>query len=171
MFLGASKVVRIVMEGVTCGSTRYCHVDRHMEVHMGRHMGEGPHNALFSTCTCVQAEVDVLKISLKISQCGKDTCQWFKGASLPPRHLPCSMSFRGTFPTTYLLGSLGQATLDFQEFIWTFLALKVLLSPLSSLHSRSCNSSHCPPIALPFISSGGTCILHYCNSGGYPSSQ
>lgn len=107
MFLGASKVVQIVMEGVTCGSTRYCHVDRHVEVHMGRHMGEGPHNALFSTYTCVQAEVDVLKISLKISQCGKDTCQWFKGASLPPRHLPCSMSFRGTFPTTYLLGSLG----------------------------------------------------------------
>ena len=43
-----------------------CHVDRRVEVHVGRHVGEGPHNALFKTCTCVQVEVDGLKMSLGV---------------------------------------------------------------------------------------------------------
>ena len=46
----------------------YYHVDRRVDVHVGRHVGEGPHNTPFSTCTCVRAEVDVLKMLIGILQ-------------------------------------------------------------------------------------------------------
>ena len=58
-----------------------CHVDRCLEVYVGK----GPYNAPFSTCTCVRANVDGLKMSLGVPQCGRDTCQFFKGGLLPPR--------------------------------------------------------------------------------------
>ena len=60
-------------------------MDRRIEVHVGRHVGEGPHNAPFSTCTCVWAEVDGLKMSLEVPQCELDTCQLLNGGLLPPR--------------------------------------------------------------------------------------
>ena len=44
------------------------------------------------------------KLSLRIPQCGRDTCLSFKGGSLPPRHLSNGVSFWGTFPTTCLFG-------------------------------------------------------------------
>ncbi|RVX18112.1 hypothetical protein CK203_003921 [Vitis vinifera] len=47
-----------------------CHVDRHVKVLVGGHMGLDPHNAPFNTYSCVWAEVDGLKMSLGVPQCG-----------------------------------------------------------------------------------------------------
>lgn len=48
----------ILPHGQTRGGTR------------GKHVGEGPHNAPFSACTCARVEVDGLKMSIGIPQCG-----------------------------------------------------------------------------------------------------
>ena len=49
----------------------FCHVERCVEAHVGRCVGEGPHNAPFSTCTCVRAEVDGLKMSTRSLSVGE----------------------------------------------------------------------------------------------------
>ena len=61
----------------------WLHVDRHVKVHVARYVGESPHNAPFSTCTCVRTGVDKLKLSLGVPQCEWDT--WLK---IVPWHPP-----------------------------------------------------------------------------------
>ena len=69
MFPNALKVIRTMMKDVTRGLVKMIYVDKHVEIFVGGHVGEGPYNAPFQNVRLCSGRGGWTEIVPRVPQC------------------------------------------------------------------------------------------------------